>query len=127
MEPFLTMVVTVIIAILGSGGLWTLIQKRTDKKDLKGKMLMGLAHDRLVYLSLQYIHRGCISKEEFENLHKYLYEPYEELGGNGTVKRLMSDVEKLPIKSNIYFNDVGEGYQTQSQHSITFSNDKGGQ
>lgn len=27
----------------------------------------------------------------------YLYEPYEKLGGNGSAKRVMQEVDKLPI------------------------------
>lgn len=108
MESFPSMAIAIIVAVLGSQGLWALIQKRADRKDVKRKMLMGLAHDRLVYLSLQYIHRGYLSKEEFENIYKYLYEPYKELDGNGAITRLMKDVEKLPIKSDIHFNTVNK-------------------
>ena len=92
-------------------------------KDVKRKMLMGLAHDRLIYLSLQYIHRGHMSKEEFENLHKYLYEPYKELGGNGTVGRLMADVTKLPIKSNIYFTEMGPDYPRPVEYERSNKNE----
>lgn len=49
-------------------------------------MLIGLAHDRIVYLGMLYIERGCITQEE-----------YEKLGGNGSAKRIMQEVDKLPI------------------------------
>jgi hypothetical protein len=35
--------------------------------------------------------------EPYENLRVYLYEPYERMGGNGSAKRIMQEVDKLPI------------------------------
>ena len=63
---------------------------------------MGLAHDRIIELGIIYIERGWITQEEYENLHDYLYKPYEALGGNGTGKRIMEEVKKLPIKPVTY-------------------------
>ena len=62
-------------------------------------MLLGLAHDRIIWLCEKYIDRGWISTEEFENLHDYLYIPYKEMGGNGSAERLMNIVKTLPIKT----------------------------
>lgn len=66
-----------------------LLQRRDRKKDEQSKntsstakMLTGLAHDRILYLTERYIRRGAITSKEKTNL-KYLYEPYHELGGNG--------------------------------------------
>ena len=28
----------------------------------------------------------------------YLYEPYEEMGGNGSARRVMEEVRKLPMQ-----------------------------
>ena len=61
-------------------------------------MLRGLAHDRICYLGEVYIKQGYISKDDYENLHDYLYKPYEELGGNGTAKRIIDEVKKLPLR-----------------------------
>jgi hypothetical protein len=47
---------------------------------------------------LKYIQRGWITEEEYKNLNDYLYKPYEELGGNGSAKRIMMEVNKLPIR-----------------------------
>ena len=60
-------------------------------------MLLGLGHDRIVYLGSCYIERGYITQDEYENLHDYLYEPYLALGGNGTAKKVMAGVERLPL------------------------------
>lgn len=60
-------------------------------------MLVGLAHDRIIELGLIYIERGYVTKDEYENLHDYLFVPYEKLGGNGSAKKVMVEVDKLPI------------------------------
>lgn len=90
----------ILIAVLASSGFWTLITKLTDRKDVKNQMLVGLAHDRILYLGMSYIERGYITQDEYENLHDYLYVPYEKMGGNGSAKRVMNEVEKLPIKTS---------------------------
>lgn len=61
-------------------------------------MLMGLAHDRIIFLGLCYLERGWVTQDEFENLHDYLFKPYEEMGGNGSAHKIMNDVYKLPIR-----------------------------
>ena len=92
-------VVTVLAAVLGAGGFWAYLQKRVDKKDAKTQMLAGLGHDRIMELGKSYIERGSIAAEEYENLFTYLYQPYEELGFNGSAKRIMDEVKRLPIRS----------------------------
>ena len=93
-------VIMLLAAVLGSGGMWALIQKKSDAKDYNKQMLLGLSHDKLLYLLKKYIRRGSITTDEFENVHKYLYTPYRNLGGNGVVEKLMREVERLPIKEN---------------------------
>ena len=98
--------VTIVCAVLASSGFWAWLQKKDDKKSLQSQMLIGLAHDRIVALGMSYIERGWITKDEYENLRDYLYEPYKALGGNGSAKRVMEGVNKLkiftvpPTKSN---------------------------
>lgn len=69
-------------------------------------MLLGLGHDRIVTLCMKYIERGWISSDEHEDLTKYMYEPYTKMGGNGTVKRLMAEVNKLPIHKITYMQQA---------------------
>ncbi|MBO7450918.1 MAG: hypothetical protein J6U54_11185 [Clostridiales bacterium] len=99
METWLTMVVTIVCAIFSSTGIWALIQRRAEKKDAKTQMILGLGHDRIIHLCKFYIEQGWISADDYENLHEYLYRPYEAMGGNGTAKRLMDEVTKLPMKN----------------------------
>lgn len=102
MEPWLQIVLTVFSSVLASSGLWTFLQKRAERKDVKTEMLIGLAHDRILYLGMRYIERGWITRDEYENLYEYLYKPYEKLGGNGSAKRVMNEINRLPIRAANY-------------------------
>lgn len=96
-----TQIITIICACLASSGLWAVIMKLLDKKDAKTKMIVGLGHDRIMYLGMKYIERGWITRTEYENLEKWLYEPYLAIGGNGSAKKIMAEVNKLPIKTTV--------------------------
>ena len=89
MEPWFQVVLTIFSSVLASSGLWAYLQKKSEQKDVKTEMLIGLAHDRIMYLGMSYIDRGCVTQDE--------YEPYERMGGNGSAKRIMQEVDKLPI------------------------------
>lgn len=102
MNEGVQMVVTIVCAVLASSGFWAFIQKRHESKDVKTKVLIGLAHDRIIWLGMSYIKRGWITQDEFENLYDYLYKPYEEMGGNGSAKRIMDEVKKLEIRDRFY-------------------------
>lgn len=90
--------ITIVISIFASSGFWAFLQFVFSKKDAKNDMIMGLGHDRVVYLGTKYIERGYITPDEYENLYDYLYKPYEKLGGNGSAKRIMDEVRKLPTR-----------------------------
>lgn len=100
MNDLTQILITVFSSVLASSGLWAFLSKITDKKDVKTEMLVGLAHDRILYLGMIYIERGYITQDEYENLYDYLFKPYEKLGGNGSAARVMREVDKLPIHKN---------------------------
>lgn len=100
MDSWIQMALTVVCAVIASSGFWAYIQKRSEKKDVKTQMLVGLAHDRILFLGMRYIERGSITRDEYENLYEYLYRPYEKMGGNGSAKRVMQEVNKLPIHNS---------------------------
>ena len=102
MEPWVQTLVTIVVACIASSGFWAFISKVTEKKSANTKMLVGLGHDRIIYLGMTYIERGYITQDEYENLHDYLFVPYEKLGGNGSAARVMKAVEKLPIHASNY-------------------------
>ena len=100
MPELMQILITVFTSVLASSGLWAFLSKMADKKDVKTEMLVGLAHDRILYLGMVYIERGYITQDEYENLNDYLFAPYEKLGGNGSAARVMKEVDKLPIRKN---------------------------
>ena len=99
---FIKIIFSILCSILASSGLWTYFLKKSEKNDAKTNMLIGLAHDRILYLGMNYIERGFITKDEYENLYDYLYKPYKEMGGNGSAKHVMEEVDNLQIKNSTY-------------------------
>ena len=81
---------------MASSGLWAFLGNRFDKRSAERDLIIGIGHVELVYYGMQYIERGWITKDEYETL-KELYDPYIKLGGNGSGKKIMAEVEKLPI------------------------------
>lgn len=100
MDYWLQMVVTIVCSVLASSGLWAFISKRSDRMDSKTELLMGIAHDRIVFLAMTYVNRGWITQDEYENLYNYLYSPYVKVGGdkNESTRRIMNEVDSLPIR-----------------------------
>ena len=102
MVSAMTLICTVVAAIFASTGFWaflTCLMQRKDTKDsAEAQMLKGLGHDRICWLGERYIKRGYITKDEYENLHDYLYLPYKKLGGNGTAEKIVKDVSNLPLR-----------------------------
>lgn len=90
-------VIPVIIAFIASSGFWVYITSRREKKSLQTDLLLGIAHDLIVRRAVFYIDRGYITQDEYEDLNLYLYTPYEKLGGNGSARRMMLEVDRLKI------------------------------
>lgn len=93
-------------AIVGSNAIFAFLQfliNRHDKKkekqsdETKGMrdMILGLGHDKLLYLTDKFAERGGITQKERRNL-KYLYDPYVRLGSNGDCEVGYKTCEKLP-------------------------------
>lgn len=93
MPTWLQLVITVVGSVLASSGFWAFVQKRRDDNDAERQLLIGLAHDRIMYLGGKYLERGWCTQDEYENLKVYLYKPYNASGGNGSAERLMKDVD----------------------------------
>ena len=97
-----TLIMSIVAAIFASTGFWAfltyLIQRKDTKDSAEAQMLKGLGHDRICYLGETYVARGYITKDEYENLHDYLFLPYKKLGGNGTAEKVMKEIEKLPLE-----------------------------
>lgn len=108
-------IITVLVTALTSSGFMSLIiyllQRRDRRKDKEAadtsaqtRMLIGLGHDRLIYLTDKYVRRGAITLKEKRNL-KFLYDPYSDMGGNGDCKIGYDACQDLPVVSE----EVAEG------------------
>lgn len=93
MEEIVKDLLLVLSSSSGTAIILYLLQRHDNKHDL----LMGLGHDRIFSLAGEYIKRGYITRDEYDNLNNYIYWPYKKRGGNGTGERLMKEVEKLPL------------------------------
>lgn len=111
MDELLHIIISVLTTVIASSGFWAYLQRRHDKRDVKTAMLIGLGHDRIMYLGMSYIDRGYITSDEYENLYDYLYKPYEKMGGNGSAKRIMNEVNKLPIHNSKYDAEEAKSHE----------------
>ena len=87
---------TIIVAIFGSSGFWLIVQKLIERKSALRQMVFGIGYERLISACRKYIEAGWIDLDELEELDKHLYQPYKEMGGNGTAELLMEKVRCLP-------------------------------
>ena len=93
------LIITVVVAVLGSNGLWTWLQSRSSTKSARDRMILGLGHAEIFRVAEKYIHRNGITMSELEDLEKYLYKPYAEMGGNGTAAAVVQKCRELPFIS----------------------------
>lgn len=104
LEP---VVVTIIIAALGSSGLSAIIVallgRRWAKEDRQDDRLTALVVaqkvlmiDRVRHLGQCYINQGGISLADKENLLE-MHKAYQALGGNGHLDTVMGEVDELPV------------------------------
>lgn len=83
--------------LAGSGGFWVYLTRKYEKRDAVDKLIMGLAHDKIVSLGMAYIEKGFVTKDEYDDLFKYFWEPYRDLGGDGSAERIVRLVDILPF------------------------------
>lgn len=93
------LIITVVVAVLGSNGLWAWIQSRSTAKSARDRMILGLGHAEIFRVAEKYLHRGGITMSELEDLEKYLFKPYSDMGGNGTAAAIVQKCKELPIIS----------------------------
>lgn len=121
-----SVVLIAVISALTSSGFMSLVVyliQRHDKKKEKerendsalSRMLLGLGHDKLLYLTDKYVRRSVITLKEKRNLD-FLYSPYAELGGNGDCKigydacqqlKVVSEEEAEAIDQQIHRKEIG--------------------
>lgn len=100
-------VTEVLLAIFVSAGFWTglwkvieviVVHKLTKPKlTPEVRLLRGIGQLELVFFGLQFKKRGYLTPDEYHTLKVEVFEPYTELGGNGLAKKMMDEIEELPI------------------------------
>ena len=99
-------IIALIVAVFASTGFWSFLQSwltsRNKGKTSEQKLILGLAFIQIIAKCEFYIARGYIDADEYKELNQYLFEPYVQMGGDGTAQRLIKEVEKLPIKMEVH-------------------------
>ena len=91
-------IIGIVAAVFGGQGFWTWLISKKSGKTNESKLLMGIAYSKIIDQCNHYIKRGWIDADEYHELYHYLYQPYEDMGGNGTAERLMGIVKGLPAE-----------------------------
>lgn len=102
-------------SVVASSGFWAYVLRKSDRMDAKTRLTMGLAYIELLTLGANYIQRGSITRDEYEDLRHYFYDPYKELGGNGVAEKIMKQVEDLPVTHRRYV-EVAEVRNREGEH-----------
>lgn len=116
MSPETQIIATALLSAITSSGVMSLVIyliQRHDKKKEKeeandsaqSKMLLGLGHDKIMYLTDRYVRRGAITLKEKRNL-KMLCDPYFAMGGNGDCSIGYEACNKLPVVSDDAAEDM---------------------
>ena len=94
-------IVTIVVAIFASTGFWEFLKEwwkaKNKKKSVEDELLLGIAHDRIHFLCKRYLQQGYLTTDDYDNL-KSIYEPYKQMGGNGSGKKLFEACEALPLR-----------------------------
>ena len=96
-SSFWELAVAVLVAAVGSNGLWAFISTRQQRKSAQTRMLLGLSHDKIIDLCTHYIARGGCTAQEIDDLLKYHFIPYRDAGGNGTAELAVDKVKAMPL------------------------------
>lgn len=72
------------------------IEKMSNKQDVIADGMVGIAHDRIVFLTDKIIERGAVTMKEKATLES-IYVPYQKMGGNSYAKKGMEHVDKLSV------------------------------
>lgn len=114
LQVMLTALITSVAAVIASSGFWAYMQRKDAKRTETDKLLLGLAYDKIISMGMSYIERGWITRDEYEDYRRYLYEPYKALGGNGVTERVVAEVSNLPLRSRAKYAEILQQAKTRS-------------
>lgn len=88
-----------ITTVLSGPGIWAWAKTRTQRNDSEDKLLLQVAKNQLVAQGREYLKRGYITMDEYEE-YESEYKVYTDLGGNGLARRIFEQVDELPMMPN---------------------------
>lgn len=88
-----------ITTVLSGPGIWAWAKTRTQRNDSEDKLLLQVAKNQLVSQGREYLKRGYITMDEYEE-YESEYQVYSNLGGNGLARRIFEQVDELPMTPN---------------------------
>lgn len=88
-----------ITTVLSGPGIWAWAKTRTQHGDSVDRLLLQVAKNQLVIQGREYLKRGYITMDEYEE-YEAEYQVYSSLGGNGLARRIFEQVDDLPMTPN---------------------------
>lgn len=88
-----------ITTVLSCPGIWAWAKTRTDRNNAEDRLLLQIAKNQLVSQGREYLKRGYITMDEYEE-YETEYQVYSDLGGNGLARRIFEQVDDLPMMPN---------------------------
>lgn len=89
----------IITTVLSGPGLWAWARTRKQRNYSEDKLLLQVAKNQLVSQGHEYLKRGYITMDEYEE-YEAEYQVYSILGGNGLARRIFEQVDELPMMPN---------------------------
>lgn len=97
----MSQITEILLGVFACTGFWTFLQNwlqgRNKKHNAEQKLLLGIAYKVILDMCHEHLEKGEIDADDYKEISHYLFEPYKDLGGNGTAQRLVEEVDKLPI------------------------------
>lgn len=81
-----------------------MVREQTKRIELMEEGIQSILHDRIYQACHFFISRGWVCISDLKNF-EHLYEPYREMGGNGTAKELYERVLDLEIREDVIKNE----------------------
>ena len=110
-------VATVFCTTMASSGFWAFLASRKKTEDAYSRLMLGLAHDRIVSRGVKLINQGYVTFDEYEDFMKYLAEPYSTFGGNGMAEKIIERVKTLDVVSRAYDEKQGRDRANAQQRA----------
>lgn len=85
-----------ITTVLSGPGIWAWAKTRTTRNQSEDRLLLQVAKNQLVSQGREYLKRGYITMDEYEE-YEAEYKVYSGLGGNGLARRIFEQVDNLPM------------------------------